>query len=181
MTTDKASKRAHRSPFQSKHIPSAVFCAAASYRIRSIRTALPARPTCLNSCLIAYRLSKAEGEVEERDESLSSRHATRSRVVSRIPSSRGFRAKNSCCSERSLRAPAQSMAPIPDHLKRPVPVDVSSQILTKVSETPQKSLSAETAGAWVAELESCIHQTKVHIWHLFRSARANSITAGSHT
>ena len=83
MTTDKASKRAHRSPFQSKHIPSAVFCAAASYRIRSIRTALPARPTCLNSCLIAYRLSKAEGEVEERDESLSSRHATRSRVVSR--------------------------------------------------------------------------------------------------
>ena len=60
-----------------------------------------------------------------------------------------------------LPRPTSPMAPVPEHLKRPVPTDVSSHILTKIGDTPYKHLTADTARTWVAELENSIQQTKV--------------------
>ena len=39
--------------------------------------------------------------------------------------------------------------------------DISTQILTKVSETPLKALNAKLASSWVAELDETIKSTKV--------------------
>ncbi|KZT07285.1 uncharacterized protein LAESUDRAFT_651560 [Laetiporus sulphureus 93-53] len=51
--------------------------------------------------------------------------------------------------------------PIPAHLPRKKDAqDVSTQILTKVSETPLKSLNSQLASSWVAELDDAIAQTK---------------------
>lgn len=52
--------------------------------------------------------------------------------------------------------------PLPSHLPRKKDArDVSTQILTKISETPSKSLNAQLASAWVAELDDTIKSTKV--------------------
>lgn len=52
---------------------------------------------------------------------------------------------------------------IPDHLPRKSipPQDVSTQILSKIADTTTKTLTADLASSWVAELESTIHITKV--------------------
>ena len=52
--------------------------------------------------------------------------------------------------------------PIPTHLPRKKDArDVSTQVLTKVSETPLKALNAKLASSWVAELDETIRLTKV--------------------
>ena len=52
--------------------------------------------------------------------------------------------------------------PVPAHLPRGKdPQDVSTRILTKVSETDAKALNASLASSWVAELDETIAQTKV--------------------
>ena len=51
--------------------------------------------------------------------------------------------------------------PIPDHLPRKNARDVSTQVLTKVSETPLKALNAKLASSWVLELDDTIRLTKV--------------------
>ncbi|TFY64920.1 hypothetical protein EVJ58_g2304 [Rhodofomes roseus] len=54
--------------------------------------------------------------------------------------------------------------PIPAHLPRGKdPQDVSTKILTKISETDTKSLNASLASSWVAELDETIAQTKTRI------------------
>ncbi|KAI9062498.1 hypothetical protein FKP32DRAFT_1666937 [Trametes sanguinea] len=54
--------------------------------------------------------------------------------------------------------------PIPSHLPRKKDAcDVSTQILTKVSETSLKDLSARTASTWVWELDETIKLTKKRI------------------
>lgn len=52
--------------------------------------------------------------------------------------------------------------PVPSHLPRKKDArDVSTQVLTKVSETTLKDLNANTAASWVVELEDTISLTKV--------------------
>ncbi|PIL24678.1 hypothetical protein GSI_12562 [Ganoderma sinense ZZ0214-1] len=54
--------------------------------------------------------------------------------------------------------------PLPDHLSRKRDTrDVSTQVLTKVSETPLKALKAKLASSWVAELDDTIGLTKAQI------------------
>ncbi|OSD04787.1 hypothetical protein PYCCODRAFT_1433123 [Trametes coccinea BRFM310] len=54
--------------------------------------------------------------------------------------------------------------PIPSHLPRKKDArDVSTQILTKVSETSSKDLSAKVASTWVSELDETIKLTKKRI------------------
>ena len=56
--------------------------------------------------------------------------------------------------------------PIPSHLPRKKDArDVSTQILTKISETSLKELTAEKASGWVAELDDTIRSTKVCMCH----------------
>ncbi|CCM02541.1 uncharacterized protein FIBRA_04643 [Fibroporia radiculosa] len=55
--------------------------------------------------------------------------------------------------------------PLPSHLPRQKdPQDVSTKILTKISEATAKSLNAELASSWVAELDDTITQTKERIY-----------------
>lgn len=58
---------------------------------------------------------------------------------------------------------ASSMAfPIPTHLpKKQDSRDVSTQVLTKIAETPYKSLKGDLAASWVSELDETIRTTKV--------------------
>ena len=52
--------------------------------------------------------------------------------------------------------------PLPTHLPRKKDArDVSTQVLTKISETPSKALNAQLASSWVSELENTIKLTKV--------------------
>ncbi|KAI0079377.1 hypothetical protein K474DRAFT_1735495 [Panus rudis PR-1116 ss-1] len=53
--------------------------------------------------------------------------------------------------------------PVPEHLPRKKEVDVSTKLLTKVSETDSKALNFELASSWVAELDAAIQQTKKRI------------------
>ncbi|KAI0352169.1 hypothetical protein OH77DRAFT_1523623 [Trametes cingulata] len=54
--------------------------------------------------------------------------------------------------------------PIPSHLPRRKDArDVSTQVLTKISETTVKDLNARAASSWVAELDETIRQTKSRI------------------
>ncbi|KAL1941263.1 hypothetical protein VTO73DRAFT_7475 [Trametes versicolor] len=54
--------------------------------------------------------------------------------------------------------------PIPSHLPRKKDArDVSTQILTKISETTLKDLNSNAASSWVSELEDTISLTKAHI------------------
>ncbi|KAI0697828.1 hypothetical protein C8T65DRAFT_614507 [Cerioporus squamosus] len=54
--------------------------------------------------------------------------------------------------------------PLPSHLPRKKDArDVSTQILTRISETPSKALRAEVASSWVAELDDTIKVTKTRI------------------
>lgn len=57
-----------------------------------------------------------------------------------------------------------SMAfPIPSHLPRKKdPQDVSTKILTKISEADAKSLNAALASSWSLELDETLTQTKVN-------------------
>ncbi|KAL5536950.1 YTM1_1 [Sanghuangporus sanghuang] len=55
--------------------------------------------------------------------------------------------------------------PVPEHLPRKqLPTDVSSQILSRISDATNKSLNAELAAEWVAELQLNIRQTKDRIY-----------------
>ncbi|KAI5123541.1 hypothetical protein M0805_006700 [Coniferiporia weirii] len=55
--------------------------------------------------------------------------------------------------------------PVPDHLpRRAPPQDVSSQILSKISDATNKTLSAGLAAEWVSELELSIQQTETRIY-----------------
>lgn len=52
---------------------------------------------------------------------------------------------------------------VPSHLPRKTAVpDISTQILTKVSEATNKTLLSSLASSWVSELDESIQQTKVH-------------------
>lgn len=53
--------------------------------------------------------------------------------------------------------------PIPAHLPRKKDLDVSTTVLSKMSETSLKSLNHELASSWVSELETAIRQTKDRI------------------
>ncbi|KAJ7130610.1 hypothetical protein C8R44DRAFT_613672 [Mycena epipterygia] len=54
--------------------------------------------------------------------------------------------------------------PVPSHLpRRPNPQDVSSQILMKIDQATNQSLTASLATSWLAELEDTIQATKSHI------------------
>ncbi|KAH9166349.1 Centromere/kinetochore Zw10-domain-containing protein [Lactarius sanguifluus] len=54
--------------------------------------------------------------------------------------------------------------PTPSHLPRnAAPQDVSSQILSKISSARAKSLNAEVAASWVAELDQAILESKAKI------------------
>ncbi|RPD59040.1 hypothetical protein L226DRAFT_510672 [Lentinus tigrinus ALCF2SS1-7] len=54
--------------------------------------------------------------------------------------------------------------PLPTHLPRKKDArDVSTQILTKISETSSKTLNAQLASSWVAELDDTIKATKTRI------------------
>ncbi|EPQ56262.1 hypothetical protein GLOTRDRAFT_115586 [Gloeophyllum trabeum ATCC 11539] len=53
---------------------------------------------------------------------------------------------------------------VPDHLPRKnVPQDVSTRILSAISETTQKGLTAQVASSWVAQLDDTIYLTKKRI------------------
>ena len=70
--------------------------------------------------------------------------------------------------QRTRRRAGFDMAfPIPSHLpRRGVPQDISSQILAKVSSATTKTLTADLATSWIAELDETILQTKVASEHL---------------
>ena len=51
--------------------------------------------------------------------------------------------------------------PIPAHLPRKKDLDVSTTVLSKMSETSLKALSHGLASTWVSELDIAIRQTKV--------------------
>ena len=52
--------------------------------------------------------------------------------------------------------------PIPSHLPHKAGIqDVTTEVLTKLSETKSDDLTAHLAASWVAELEKSIRQTKV--------------------
>ncbi|KAJ7446711.1 hypothetical protein FB451DRAFT_1291273 [Mycena latifolia] len=54
--------------------------------------------------------------------------------------------------------------PIPAHLpRRPNPQDVSSEILMKIDQATNQTLTASLATSWLAELEATIQNTKSHI------------------
>lgn len=53
------------------------------------------------------------------------------------------------------------MFPIPAHLPRKRDSDVSTKVLTKMSETSLKGLNYKLASEWVGELDAAILQTKV--------------------
>ncbi|KAJ6518886.1 hypothetical protein C8R45DRAFT_807703 [Mycena sanguinolenta] len=55
--------------------------------------------------------------------------------------------------------------PIPSHLpRRPNPQDVSSEILMKIDEATNQTLTASLATSWLAELEDTIHATERHVY-----------------
>ncbi len=58
--------------------------------------------------------------------------------------------------------------PIPSHLPRKKDQDVSTELLSKMSETTSKSLTHGLASSWVAELNVAIRQTKVLAHSLIR-------------
>ncbi|KAH9951200.1 Centromere/kinetochore Zw10-domain-containing protein [Amylocystis lapponica] len=54
--------------------------------------------------------------------------------------------------------------PVPSHLPRKKdPQDVSTRILTKISEATSNSLNTQLASSWIAELDDAITQTKAQI------------------
>ena len=53
--------------------------------------------------------------------------------------------------------------PVPAHLPRKKDLDVSTTVLSKMSETSLKALNHELASNWVAELDVAIRQTKVRL------------------
>lgn len=62
-----------------------------------------------------------------------------------------------------LKAHTMMAFPVPSHLPRKKNQDVSTKLLTEISETNFKSLSQEVASKWVAELNVAIRQTKVRV------------------
>ena len=63
--------------------------------------------------------------------------------------------------------------PVPSHLPRKKNPDVSTKLLTEISETNYKSLSQEVASKWVAELDVAIRQTKVRVMHAHETVHSN--------
>lgn len=58
--------------------------------------------------------------------------------------------------------------PIPSHLSKKQPTDVSSAVLGRISDADSKSLSAALAEVWIADLDESIRAAKVR--SLFTSA-----------
>ncbi|KAJ7654458.1 hypothetical protein DFH06DRAFT_1298890 [Mycena polygramma] len=55
-------------------------------------------------------------------------------------------------------------SPVPSHLpRRPNPQDVSSEILMKIDQATNQTLTASLATSWLSELEDTIQATKSHI------------------
>lgn len=53
--------------------------------------------------------------------------------------------------------------PVPSHLPRKAASqDISSRILSKISSATVKTLNADLAASWVAELDEAILESKVH-------------------
>lgn len=69
---------------------------------------------------------------------------------------------------RRVRTWASSMAfPLPAHLPRKKQLqDVSSALLSTISETSVKTLNAELAASWVAELDQSIHLSQVSLHNI---------------
>ncbi|KDQ61547.1 hypothetical protein JAAARDRAFT_190291 [Jaapia argillacea MUCL 33604] len=60
--------------------------------------------------------------------------------------------------------------PVPSHLPRKAsPQDVSTKVLTKISEATTKTLTAQLATSWVAELDDTIHATKKRLHERIQS------------
>ncbi|PPQ69821.1 hypothetical protein CVT26_014198 [Gymnopilus dilepis] len=54
--------------------------------------------------------------------------------------------------------------PVPEHLpRRPVPIDVSSQILYKIDSASKETLNSSLASSWIRELDESILSTKQRI------------------
>ena len=51
--------------------------------------------------------------------------------------------------------------PIPSHLPKKQPTDVSSAILTRISDTDSKSLNATLTESWITDLDESIRAAKV--------------------
>lgn len=51
--------------------------------------------------------------------------------------------------------------PIPSHLPKKQPTDVSSAILTKISDADSKSLNATLTESWITDLDESIRAAKV--------------------
>jgi len=51
--------------------------------------------------------------------------------------------------------------PIPSHLPKKQPTDVSSAILTKISNADSKSLNAALTESWITDLDESIRAAKV--------------------
>ena len=85
------------------------------------------------------------------------------------PESRGRGGSNSCSigccrPERhpSFRHVCCRMAfPVPPHLPKKEPTDVSSAILGRISDADSKSLNAALAGSWITDLDESIRAAKV--------------------
>lgn len=54
--------------------------------------------------------------------------------------------------------------PIPPHLPKKQPTDVSSAILSRISDADSKSLNAALAEAWITDLDESIRAAKVSFW-----------------
>ncbi len=65
--------------------------------------------------------------------------------------------------KHNLAFPPKMAFVVPSHLPRKKDQDVSTRLLSKMSETSFKSLTHEIASSWVAELEVSIRQTKVRV------------------
>jgi centromere/kinetochore protein ZW10 len=58
--------------------------------------------------------------------------------------------------------------PVPSHLPRKAASqDTSSRTLSKISSSTVKTLNAELAASWVAELDEAILESKVHLMSEF--------------
>ena len=71
--------------------------------------------------------------------------------------------------------------PVPSHLPRKKNQDVSTKLLTEISETTFKSLSQEVASKWVAELDVSIRQTKVCVSVCKYASEFDLVFAGGDT
>jgi hypothetical protein len=69
-----------------------------------------------------------------------------------------------CRSKRhlsSLHVGCRMAFPVPSHLRKKQPTDVSSAILGRISDADSKSLSSALAETWITDLDESIGAAKV--------------------